>query len=359
MLVLKAPQSEVLGALRRVADVAPTRSTLPILSNVRIAKVGETLSLTGTDLDVEATFSVALGGDDGSFSTTVSAKRIVDVLQTAAADQVVSITEKAGKLIVQAGKSRFNLNTMPAADYPCMKSGEAVARITVTQKSLRDLLGKVAFAMAVHNIRYFLLGVLLEIDEDGITAVATDGSHLAKASTGTGGVKSSVILPRASVLYLQKMLADVDDPVTIDLADRLASFEFGTLRFLTKLVDGRFPDYRRVIPRQLEQAVTLGRAPLLHALRAVSVVNTTKFHGVRVLFEPGLLKLSTDVSGENAVSELEIDYGGPSVELGFDAKLLAEGLDAIDADMLRVEFSDDKAPLLMTVPGAISPTGTS
>lgn len=351
MLVLKAPQSEVLSALRRVASVAPTRSTLPIIANVRIVKTGGSISLTATDMEVEATLSATLGGEDGAFATTVAAKRMIDVLQTAAPDQIVSITAKGDKLTVQAGKSRFNLNTLDAADFPAMKPAADGVRITVPQKTLKALLARVSFAMAVHDVRYYLLGVLLEIDEDGITAVATDGSQLAKVSTGAGGVKSSVMLPRSSVQYLQKMLGDVDAPVTIDIGEKLASFEFGELRFLTKLVEGRFPDYRRVIPKQLEQSVTMGRAPLLHALRAVSVVTTTKFHGVRVNFEPGLLKLSTDVAGENAVSEIEIDYGGPAVELGFDAKLLAEGLDSLDADMVCVEFSDERAPLMMSLPG--------
>lgn len=350
MLILKAPQSEVLAAVRRVSGVAGTRSPLPIISNILLRKAGSSLSLTATDLEIEATVTATLGGDEGDFATTISAKRIVDVLQTMPSDQVVSVTEKAGKLVVQAGRSRFNLNTLAAQDFPAMRSIDEEHEVTLQQSVLRRLLEKVAFAMALHDVRYFLCGMLLEIEKDGITAVATDGSHLAKVSSGGGGPQCSVILPRPAVIHLLKLLADDDEPVTVRVAKNAAVFEFGTVRFVTKLVEGRFPDYRRALPASLANAVTVGRGPMLHALRAASIVTTAKFKGIRLEFSPGEMRFKAQNDGEDGESAIEIDYAGPEVVLGFDSKLLAEGLDAADGDMVRVEFTDDRSPLLMSLP---------
>lgn len=352
MLVVKAPQSELLATVKRVAGVAPGRSTLPIISNLLLQKSGDALKLTATDLDVQATVTASLGGDAGEFSSTISAKRLTDVLATMASDQVVSIIAKGDKLEVRGGRSRFNLHTLSAEDYPLMAPVVEGARFTLPQRRLRGLLESVGFAMAVSDVRYYLVGTLLEIGTEGIVAVATDGAMMARASVGEAGPESQVIIPRAAALNLLKLVPASDDPVDVCVANERAMFEFGSSRLITKLVVGRFPDYRRAMPKDLAHSVTLGRAPLINALRAVSVITTQKFQGVRVKFSPGEVRFESRVDGEDVESTLEIDYGGPVVELGFDAKKLAQGLESTDEDMVRLAFDagNTPMPLSMTLP---------
>lgn len=350
MLVLKAPQSEVLAAVKRVASVAPSRSPLPVLANLLLEKSGDSIKLTSTDLEVQATVAVALGGAAGEFSTTISAKRISDVLQTMPPDQVVTITAKGDKLEVRGGRSRFNLRTLAATDFPTMRPSAEGKTFTLPQRQLRRLLESVGFAMAIHDVRYYICGALLEIGDDGIVAVATDGAQMARAAVGDAGPECQVILPRPAVLHLLKLLPASEEPVSVRVGDNVASFEFGAASLITKLVAGRFPDYRRAMPANLPNRVTLGRAPLLHALRAATVVTTNKFHGVRLKIAPGELRFEAAHDGEDADSSIEIDYDGPSAELGFDSQKLLLGLDSTDESMVRLEFADGQAPLSMTLP---------
>jgi DNA polymerase-3 subunit beta len=352
MLVVKAPQSEILAAVRQVSDVAPPRSPLPILGNILLRRQGEALSFTATDCDVQATLSTTLGGDAGEFATTVSASRLRAVLQTMAPDQVVSITEaKGGKLTVQGGRSRFNVATMLAEDFPVVVAGEPVKTLTMPQKVLRALLASVQFAMAVQDVRYYLNGALMNVTAGVATCVGTNGHHIAKAEAAVEGDDVEVIVPRASVHFLVKALADSETPVLIRIGERVASFAFGDLHFVTKLVEGRFPDFRRVIPQSQPHSITLGRLPLLFALQAAAVMTTKKFQGVRMSFKPGAVKfLSTDATGEDAESEIDIDYGGPEMVIGFNAKLLTEGLSSVEDSMVRLGFTDSNGALVMSCP---------
>lgn len=349
MLILKAPQSEVLAAVQRVAGVTPSRSTLVVMTNLLLRKAGDVLSLTASDLDVQATTTANLGGESGDFATTVSAKRLADVLKVFAADQVVSLSEKDGKLTLQGGKSRFTMQTIPAAEFPVMKPADGETEVKVPQRVLLGLLEQVAFAMAVHDVRYFLCGAFIAADGEAITAVASDGTHMVKVSAPAASPACEFIIPRPSVLHLVKMLGATDDEVAIRLTRNLATFDFSGMQFITKLIDGKYVPWKRAIPANLPQAVTLGRKPLLHALRSVAVMTSTKFQHVLLKFFSGSLQLSAKDGAEDAENELEIDYGGPTVEIGFNAKLLGEGLSSVDDEMVRLEFGPESA-ICMSLP---------
>ncbi|OGA86298.1 MAG: DNA polymerase III subunit beta, partial [Burkholderiales bacterium RIFCSPHIGHO2_12_63_9] len=282
MIVLKATQDKVLAVLQSVAGIVERRHTLPILANVLIRKTGNALQLTTSDLEVQIRTTAELGGDTGDFTTTVNARKIIDVLRTMPSDQTVSLETSQDKLVLKGGKSRFTLASLPAEDFPLVQEAASFGpAFSVPQKTLKHLLGQVAFAMAVQDIRYYLNGILFVAEGKQLSLVATDGHRLAFASAtlDVEVPKQEVILPRKTVIELQRLLSDADGALEMRFASNQAKFSFGTLEFVTKLVEGKFPDYNRVIPRNHHNSVTLGRAPLLASLQRTAIMTSDKFKG--------------------------------------------------------------------------------
>ncbi len=367
MIVLKAAQEQLLGALQSVAGIVERRHTLPILANVLLRKNGPTIELTTSDLEIQVRTRAELGGDDGSFTTTVGARKLIDILRSLPADQTVTLSSSANKLTLQGGKSRFTLQTLPAEDFPLVnESAEFGPAFSVPQAVLRGLINQVHFAMAVHDIRYYLNGILFVAEGKTLTLVATDGHRLALAQATLDAEipKQEVILPRKTVLELQRLLKDEkkDDkgegggadaaPIEMRFASNQAKFRFSGMEFVTKLVEGKFPDYNRVIPKNHKNAVTLGREPLLASLQRAAILTSEKFKGVRVNIEPGLLRIaSSNAEQEEAKEEIEIDYAGDAIEIGFNVTYLIDALANIGAEMVKVELQDANASALITVPG--------
>ena len=264
MIVLKAPQDKVLAVLQSVAGIVERRHTLPILANVLLRKTGNALQLTTSDLEIQIRTTAELGGDTGDFTTTVAARKLIDVLRTMPGDQTVSLETAQEKLVLKGGKSRFTLQTLPAEDFPLVQEAANFGpAFSIPQKALKSLLGQVAFAMAVQDIRYYLNGILFVAEGKTLSLVATDGHRLAFASAtlDIDVPKQEVILPRKTVLELQRLLSEGDAAIEMQFANNQAKFSFGAMEFVTKLVEGKFPDYNRVIPRSHGNTITLGRAP--------------------------------------------------------------------------------------------------
>ncbi len=354
MIVLKAPQQKLLEALQSVAGIVERRHTLPILANVLLRKTGEDIEFTTSDLEIQVRTQVALGGDAGNLSTTVGARKLIDILRSLPADQVVTLTAAQSKLTLTGGKSRFTLQTLPAEDFPLVN--EAVdfgPAFSVPQKTLKTLINQVHFAMAVHDIRYYLNGILFVAEGRQLTLVATDGHRLglAQSTLETDIPKQEVILPRKTVLELQRLLKDEDTPIEMRFAGNQAKFGFSGMEFVTKLVEGKFPDYNRVIPKNHKNAVVLGRTTLLSSLQRAAILTSDKFKGVRVNIEPGLLRIaSSNAEQEEAKEEIEIDYGGDTIEVGFNVTYLMDALSNISQDMVKIELQDGNASALITVP---------
>jgi DNA polymerase-3 subunit beta len=374
MIVLKAPQEKLLSALQAVAGIVERRHTLPILANVLLRKNGETIEFTTSDLEIQVRTNATLGGDTGNLSTTVGARKLIDILRTLPSDQVVTLTSNGSKLTLQGGKSRFTLQTLPSEDFPLVN--EAVdfgPAFSVPQKTLKALIDQVHFAMAVHDIRYYLNGILFVAEGKTLTLVATDGSRLALAQGQLENEipKQEVILPRKTVLELMRLLKDGkgegkneakneargDDnavpEATIEMrfAGNQAKFSFSGMEFVTKLVEGKYPDYNRVIPKNHKNIITLGRQPLLASLQRAAILTSEKFKGVRVNIEPGTLKIaSSNAEQEEAKEELEIDYDGPAIEVGFNVTYLMDALGNIGHEMVRLEMHDGSSAALVTVP---------
>src|SRR5512140_2757090 len=327
MIVLKATQDKVLSVLQSVAGIVERRHTLPILANVLIRKTGGSVQLTTSDLEIQIRTTADLDGDSGSFTTTVGARKLIDILRTMPTDQTVSLESSQNKLLLKGGKSRL---TLPAEDFPLVQEAASFGPVfSVPQKTLKDLLNQVSFAMAVHDIRYYLNGILFVAEGKQLSLVATDGHRLAFASAtlDVEVPRQEVILPRKTVLEMQRLLSDAEGAIEMQFASNQAKFSFGGMEFVTKLVEGKFPDYNRVIPKNHKNSVTLGRVPLLASLQRTAILTSEKFKGVRLNIEPGTLRVaSNNAEQEEAVDELDIDYGGDAIEIGFNVTYLIDAL---------------------------------
>lgn len=354
MIVLKATQEKVLSALQAVAGIVERRHTLPILANVLIRKSGPQIELTTSDLEIQVRTTAELGGDSGNFATTVGARKLIDILRSMPVDQTVSLSAAQNKLTLQGGKSRFTLQTLPSDDFPLVQeAADFGPMFSVPQKTLKHLINQVHFAMAVHDIRYYLNGILFVAEGKSLTLVATDGHRLAlaQATLDVEIPKQEVILPRKTVLELQRLLRDEDTVIEMRFAGNQAKFSFSGMEFVSKLVEGKFPDYNRVIPKNHKNAVTLGRAPLLASLQRAAILTSEKFKGVRVNIEPGTLRIaSSNAEQEEAKEELEVDYAGDAIEIGFNVTYLIDALTNMSQEMIKVELQDTNSSALITVP---------
>ncbi|WP_397533635.1 DNA polymerase III subunit beta [Roseateles sp.] len=360
MIVLKATQDKVLAALQAVSGIVERRHTLPILANVLIRKQGSQVELTTSDLEIQVRTTAEFDGDAGNFSTTVGARKLIDILRSMPSDQTVSLTSNASKMTLQGGKSRFTLQTLPADDFPLVQeAADFGPAFSVPQKTLKALINQVHFSMAVHDIRYYLNGILFVAEGKNLTLVATDGHRLAlaQATLETDIPKQEVILPRKTVLELMRLLKDGgkdgsdDQPIEMRFAGNQAKFTFSGMEFVTKLVEGKFPDYNRVIPKNHKFRVTMGRAPLLASLQRAAILTSEKFKAVRLSFEPGLLSIaSSNAEQEEAKEEIEIDYGGDLIETGFNVTYLMDALQNMSQDMVSIDLNDSSASALITIP---------
>jgi len=354
MIVLKATQEKVLSALQSVAGIVERRHTLPILANVMIRKTGSQIQLTTSDLEIQIRTSAVLDGDAGNFTTTVGARKLIDILRTMPSDQSVSLESSQNKLILKGGKSRFTLQSLPAEDFPLVQEAANFGPVfSVPQKTLKALLSQVSFAMAVHDIRYYLNGILFVAEGKQLSLVATDGHRLAfsSATLDVEVPRQEVILPRKTVLEMQRLLSDKEGAIEMQFAANQAKFSFEGMEFVTKLVEGKFPDYNRVIPKNHKNIITLGRTTLLASLQRTAILTSEKFKGVRLNIEPGTLRVaSNNAEQEEAVDELDIDYAGDAIEIGFNVTYLIDALTNMAQDMVKIELADSNSSALLTIP---------
>lgn len=363
MILLKTTQDKILKALQAVSGIVERRHTMPVLANVLIRKAGRMIELTTSDLQVQVRTTIELDGDPNLFATTVGARKLIDVLRSMPTDQWVTLTVQQNKLLLQGGKSRFTLQTLSSEDFPLVKDVSDFGPVfSVPQKTLKGLIHQVHFAMGVSDIRHFLNGILFVTEGNTLTLVSTDGHRLAlaQATLDTNLPKQEVILPRKTVLELQRLLRDNDDSSEAQAEDSLielrfgsnqAQFNFSGIEFVSKLVEGKFPDYNRVIPKNHPNSLTLSRTALLSSLQRVAILTAEKFKGIRVNLEPGMLSMaSSNAEHEEAKEELEIDYAGDSIEIGFNVLYFIDALSNMSCDSVTLELRDTNSSALVTSP---------
>ena len=355
MLILQAERDALLKPLLAVTGIVERRHTLPILSNVLIEKTGDKVGFLATDLEIQITTASpeALPGED--FRLTTSAKKLQDILRAIPDKAQVTLEQQDGRLTLKAGKSRFNLQTLPAEDFPLLPvNSQPQAKFELSQRELKRLISQVQYAMAVQDIRYYLNGLLMQTEGNQVRLISTDGHRLAFASAQVDAslTKAEVILPRKTVLELYKLLTDSDEPITIELLANQVRFSFGSTVIISKVVDGKFPDYNRVIPLDNEKIFLIERLTFLHALQRAAILANEKFRGVRLVLKPGALSiLCTNSEQEEAEEELEIGYDGGTLEIGFNINYLLDVLTNLPADTLQLAFGDASRSALYTIPG--------
>jgi DNA polymerase-3 subunit beta len=355
MLLLKTTRDALLVPLQAVSGVVEKRHTLPILSNVLIEKTGDRLTFAATDIEIQIR-TVTTGNADGEDAAiTVGARKLQDILR-ALPDTEVSLTLDERRLSVKAGRSRFQLQTLPAEDYPLLTlpTGDST-RLSVPQKAFKQQLALVSYAMAQQDIRYYLNGLLLIAEGKKLTLVATDGHRLAYIENELEtevAARTEVILPRKTILELARQINDSDDPIEIILAGNQAVFRFGSIEFVTKLIDGKFPDYQRVIPQDHPGCIALQRVSLLAALQRAAILSNEKFHGVRLVLDNGVLSIiSSNAEQEEALEEIEVDFHGERLDIGFNVGYLLDVLNNVSSESIEWRFRDGNSSALVTLPG--------
>ena len=355
MVLIKTQRDTLLVPLQSVSGIVERRHTLPILSNVLLEKRGDRLTLLATDIEIQITTSTDGAGGEGDGAITVGARKLQDILRSLSDNVDVSLLLEDKRLQVRAGKSRFSLQTMPADDFPRMTIAEGdTKQIQLTQKAFRQLLAKTQYAMAAQDVRYYLNGLLLLTEGRELRAVATDGHRLAYASVAieTELPRQEMILPRKTVLELNRLLADTDESLTITLAPNQVRFTFGSVVLVSKLIDGKFPDYERVVPQTLKNHMTASRQLLLQAMNRAAILTNEKFRGVRVVLAEGSLKLiAANAEQEEAQEEIEVQYSGDPLDVGFNVGYLLDVLNNVQNDEVVWSFNDANSSALVTVPG--------
>lgn len=356
MILVQTDRDTLLKPLQAVTGIVERRHTLPILSNVLIEKQSGAIGLVATDLEIQVTTSTnADSKDQKPVAVTVAAKKLHDILRSLPEGTAVTLETKDAKLLVRAGRSRFSLQTLPAEDFPRLAEGNtAAAAVTVSQRILRALLLRVQYAMAQQDIRYYLNGLLIVLEDDSLHLVATDGHRLAYMSHPIEGVsgRQEVILPRKAVLELVKLLSDSDDPVKLDLLQNQVRFSFDNVVLVSKVIDGKFPDYARVIPANYTKHFVIDRLLLQQALQRAAILSNEKFRGVRLLMTDGGLRIScSNTEQEEAHEELEIDYAADALDIGFNVTYLLDVLNNVTTDQVDCAFGDANSSALFTIPG--------
>jgi DNA polymerase-3 subunit beta len=345
----------LLGPLQSVSGIVERRHTLPILSNVLLEKKGDRLTLLATDIEIQITTVSEGAGGDGDGAVTVGARKLQDILRSLPDSTEVSLVLEDKRLQVRAGKSRFSLQTLPADDFPRMTISDGETRqFSISQKAFRQLLGKTQYSMAAQDVRYYLNGLLLLVEGKELRAVATDGHRLAFASVEIDAdlARQEMIIPRKTVIELNRLLVDSDDPLHITLAQNQVRFTFGSVVLVSKLIDGKFPDYERVVPASLKNHVTIGRLTLMQAMNRAAILTNEKFRGVRVVLGDNSLKLmAANAEQEEAQEEIEVAYSGDAIDVGFNVGYLLDVLNNVHAEEIQWSFNDANSSALITVPG--------
>jgi len=355
MDLLQVDRDLLLAPLQAVSGVVERRHTLPILSNVLLEVGAGKLCLTATDLEIQVACEAQSSETGPRQSTTVSARKLQDILRSLPENAVVSLQLQDKRLQLKAGKSKFSLQTLPAQDFPKIAGGaETGAEAKLPQKELKRLLALVQYAMAQQDIRYYLNGLLLSLREDALVVVATDGHRLALASLAInlGSARGEVILPRKAILELTKLLADTEDAVTLRILENQVSFSFDAVSFVTKVVDGKFPDFQKVVPSGYKKRFVLDRLTLQQALQRAAILSNEKFRGVRwVLTSDSLRIICTNSDQEEAEEELEISYAADALDVGFNVSYLLDVLANIQSSQIECSLGDSNSSMLMTIPG--------
>lgn len=345
-------RENLLKPLQFVIGVVEKRQTLPVLSNVLVEAKSNTLSITGTDLEVEIVANTALDISEVG-SITLPARKFVDICRALPDEAQIDVAFDAEKdrVIIRSGKSRFHLATLPVTDFPNIEDVSGQLQFSVPQRVLKNLIDKTQFSMAQQDVRYYLNGLLLEVSDNVIRTVATDGHRLSFCERDievSPSSKMQVILPRKGVVELAKLLEDSDSPADVIIGSNHIRINLANIQFTSKLVDGQFPDYERVIPKHGDKEVIADRELLRHALVRTSILSNEKYRGIRIRLQAALLQAQAhNPEMEEAEEEVEVSYQGGDLEIGFNVNYLMDALAVIPGESVKMIFGDPNSSCLI------------
>jgi DNA polymerase-3 subunit beta len=350
---LSAARDVLLKPLQAVIGVVERRQTMPILSNVLlVAKDGE-LAVTATDLEVELVAQAEVTVVDGG-EITVSGRKLLDICRALPEGSDIDMSVSGEKLVVRSGRSKFSLVTLPAAEFPSIEDIKAGQTIEVDQETLGRLIEKTHFSMAQQDVRYYLNGMLLETGGKFLRAVATDGHRLAMCEAELDGAsldEQQVIVPRKGVLELQRLMSG-EGSLNIELGPNLVRIQLEGIRFTSKLIDGRFPEYDRVIPKESSNELSADRESFKAALQRTAILSNEKYRGIRLIIrDSGVVMQAHNPEQEEAEEELEVQYSGEDIEIGFNVNYLLDALGAVSGDDVTLSVLDGNSSCLIRQPG--------
>ncbi len=351
---LSIAREDLLTPLQQVIGAVERQQTIPALSHLLLkAEEGKGLSFTATDLEIElvARLDMELAEPD---STTIPARKLLDICLSLPKEARIEISPGNGKVKISSGRSRFSLATLPVEDFPCIHDIELDTSIVLSQGELKGLIDRAAFAMAQQDVRYYLNGLLLEIESGQIRTVATDGHRLALAEiTHESGVENSrqIIVPRKGIQELQRLLVHEDSPATLLLGRNHIRVEVAGLQFTSKLIDGRFPEYQRVLPEQEGNCAGMEKASLKQALARVAILCNEKYKGVRLILDSDTLLIeASNPDHEEAEDQIGVEYSGVKLEVGFNVQYLLDVLNVLGSETVNLYIRDGNSSVLMVSP---------
>lgn len=353
-MLIHINRETLLRPLQAVAGVAERRHTLPILSNVLIEATPSRLTFIATDLEIQITVTLENPGLTEEFAITTSARKLLDICRSLSEGADLSLALDEGKIKIKAGSSHFQLQTLPAEDFPKFKSSsEEAARLQLEQHGFKKLIHRVQYAMAQQDIRYYLNGLLLLAEAHNMKAVTTDGHRLAMCGVELKGEnsKQEVILPRKTVTELIKLLSEDEALIDIELRPTQAKFSFANIIFESKVIDGKFPDYQKVVPTGYTKQITLSRLALLQAMQRTAILANDKFRGVRLMLTPNNLSVAcSNNENEEAQEDLAVSYQGESLDIGFNINYLMDVLNNLNSEEVSLAFGEATSSCLITAP---------
>ena len=349
---LTATREDLLAPLQSVIGVVERRQTMPVLANVLLSARDNRLAITGTDLEVELVAAKKVAVEQPG-DVTVPGRKLLDIFKALPDGVNVTLSTEGERVTVRAGRSRFTLSTLPAAEFPVVEEINAAQTLCVAQGEFRRLIDKTHFSMAQQDVRYYLNGLMLETQESALRAVATDGHRLAvsEMTLSSPAKPGQVILPRKGVLELQRILG-TEGEIELAIGTNHVRAQVGDIRFSSKLIDGRFPEYGRVIPSNPSKRVEADRELLRHALQRTAILSNEKYRGVRLGVKTDLLTIQAhNPEQEEAEDQVEVVYAGDEVEIGFNVNYLLDALSAIEGDKVEIGLTDANSSCLIHAPG--------
>ncbi|EHU5175519.1 DNA polymerase III subunit beta [Vibrio parahaemolyticus] len=343
-------RSHLIKPLQQVSGALGGRPTLPILGNLLIKVEENVLSMTATDLEVELVSKVTLEGDFEAGSITVPSRKFLDICRGLPDDAIITFVLEGDRVQVRSGRSRFSLATLPANDFPNIEDWQSEVEVSLSQADLRTLIDKTQFSMANQDVRYYLNGMLFEIDGTTLRSVATDGHRMAVSQTQLGAdfAQKQIIVPRKGVQELVKLMDAPEQPVVLQIGSSNVRAEVNNFIFTSKLVDGRFPDYRRVLPQNTNKTLIASCDELRQAFSRAAILSNEKFRGVRVNLAGSEMRITANnPEQEEAEEMLDVTFEGDPIEIGFNVSYVLDVLNTLRCEKVQVSMSDANASALI------------